>query len=400
MSGGSPVDALVVGAGPAGSAFAAELARRGFEPLVVDRACFPRAKPCGECVNAGALAALKRIGFLDAVVHTRPATIRRWYVGGPGQRAVGRSPGGLGIERSVFDAALVETIRSRGVRVLEGWRVTTVSRRGGLWQVEARRGNTHARWRARLLVGADGLRSVVSRRVGLLDPAALRTRRRKVSFTYRVRGTGPERDAGQLYVGSGVTVGLAPVHGDGFLWNATVVFDLSGAPAPGGPDLAVRSRHEVSRAPFGWNGAPWLVAGPWTSGPFVFPVRWPVCHGVLLVGDAAGYFDPLTGQGIYRALRSAELGAEAAAGALESRDLGVQALNGYARRWHRETRAPRTFQRGVDVALRYGAARRGVFWALTKWPTLADRVLGVTGDYLPVCALLRLGEATPLPGSP
>ena len=91
------------------------------------------------------------------------------------------------------------------------------------------------------------------------------------------------------------------------------------------------------------------MGGPWTTGPFRRPVRRAWEPGAALVGDAAGYFDPLTGQGIHRALRSAELCASAVERCLEEGTFS--ALADYAERWEREVEGPRRLQHAIDTVV-------------------------------------------------
>src|SRR5207302_1243084 len=83
---------VIVGGGPAGSAMARLLAQRGRSVTVVDRAAFPRAKPCGECLNPGAVAALERLGLLGSVLALGPARLDGWRVESGGHVAVGTFP--------------------------------------------------------------------------------------------------------------------------------------------------------------------------------------------------------------------------------------------------------------------------------------------------------------------
>lgn len=409
-------DVLVAGGGPSGSTAGGLLAEMGWRVLIVDRARFPRPKPCGECVNPGAVAALTRLGLLARIQALEPAHLSGWHLRGAGVDVAARFGGdlhGLGVSRADLDAALLDAARGRGAEVLEETHVEQVAPAAtdGRPTVTLRAANgTRRTVRPRVLVGADGLRSVTSRALGLVGRAP---RLRKLSLTFHLCGDPPagwqdgsgERQ-GTLDVRDGITLGLAPVAADGTRWNATVVADarrygravaddpvgffrgvLDGrtgedpdrsrgrAPAVGGARSASGLR--------GWH----IEGGPWASGPFDWPARRCWAPGAVLVGDAAGYFDPFTGQGIYRALRSAELATEAVAEALAGPAPSWTALAAYDAAWRRETRAAVWVQRGVETVMAHAGLARPVLRRLNVSGGFA-RVIRVTGDVAAPVTLL------------
>jgi flavin-dependent dehydrogenase len=124
-------------------------------------------------------------------------------------------------------------------------------------------------------------------------------------------------------------------------------------------------------------------------GPLAYRVRPPRHGGVALVGDAAGFYDPFTGEGVYRALASAELLAEIAGPALRRGDASAAALGAYARRRDAAFRDKGWITRAVQAVI---ARRRVASWtahALAERPRLFDAILGVIGDYVPPRDLLR-----------
>jgi flavin-dependent dehydrogenase len=123
-------------------------------------------------------------------------------------------------------------------------------------------------------------------------------------------------------------------------------------------------------------------------GPLAYRVGDPRVGGVLLAGDAAGFYDPFTGEGVFTALRSAELLAETAHSALTLGDLSTRALAPYARARRREFLAKSRVTRGVQMLIaRRGFANAAVH-ALARRPALLDALMGVIGDFVPPGALL------------
>lgn len=385
-------DVLIVGAGPAGSTLGALLARAGWDVVMIDRARFPRPKPCGECVNPGAVSALRRLGMLGPVAAARPARLSGWEL----RTSEGRTAGGwfddrtgpaLGIPRARFDDLLLRRAIRDGVEMHEGMRAKEVGWDGpGRPFVTGVSVGCVRRWSPRLLVGADGLRSVVARRLGMVRRTPSLS---KASVTCHLEGTGPPRDRGSLTVDRGIVIGLAPIDADRPLWNGTVVVD----PTLFGGDLSRNARRLVKGAVAGaasWTAGPEIVSGPWASGPFDWSMRRIAGDGVVLVGDAAGYYDPFTGQGIYRALRSAELAAPAVDRRLaERKGGGEEALAEYEVALRREFRGGRGLQRLIEGVLSRSLTRETAVTALGLLPGGLDALIHVTGDARAVRSLAR-----------
>lgn len=380
-------EVVVVGGGPAGSAVAMRLARRGHDVLLLDRAEFPRRKPCGECVNPAGVAALRDLGMLDAVEAAGPARLAGWRLradGGGFDGAFAAPLHALGIPRTVLDTLLLDAARAAGVEVRTGTRVADVLREGdgaaGVRAVGPDGALTDVR--ARLVIGADGLRSVVLRRLALLRR---RPRLHKVALAAHVRGIGSLDGRGELHLSARGCAGVADV-GDGTA-NATVVaYGEEAARVRGGAngyfDAALRR--------YGFDSAE-RVEEVLATGPFDCPVRSAVAAGALLVGDAAGYYDPFTGQGIYRALRGAELAAEVSSAALGEGGTGpipVAALLPYERARRRAFVPGERVQRLVEALVSRPRLFRVVAGRFARRPALGDAVIAVTGDVSPARTLL------------
>lgn len=387
MSPGGAVaaDVVVVGAGPAGSSFAAAAASAGFRVLLLDRQRFPRPKPCGDCVSPAAAAELERMGVLPAVLREEHTRLDGWTIippAGGGTSFQGSFPlseTGVGVTRQRLDAVLLEHARSAGAAVRCGVRVTDLvrGRAGGVAGVRTTDGEELP---ARLVVGADGLRSVVVRRLGLVRRSP---RVRKLALSAHVGGVEGLERRGELHVLPGATVGLAPVGGGAA--NLTVVIQGAEAAGVAGDREGFYDRF-VARLPR-LRGAVRLDEVR-ATGPFDWPVRSAVADGALLVGDAAGYFDPFTGQGIFRALRGAALAAAVAIPALQAGDLTAQRLASYDRaRWR--AFAPGTgLQRVIEQVITRQRLFDLVASRLRRRPQVADALVAVTGDLRPVRSLL------------
>jgi flavin-dependent dehydrogenase len=408
-------DAVVVGGGPAGSATAALLAADGWRVLLIDRAHFPRRKPCAECVNPAGVAALRRLGVLDRVMAAGPARLDGWRIASDGGPSfLGRFEAGIhgiALPRETLDAILLDHARASGVVVREGVKVTDLlwddenptspsSFEGGA-SLSERRGRAGAgsmpaaeprtgavrgviaggeEIPSRVVVGADGLRSVVLRRLGLL---ARPPRLRKLALTAHVRGLGDMGGCGTVRARGRGCVGIADVGGG--LANVTVVVPAEQAHEVGGHADAY---FDAALRECGYADAE-RVDDVLATGPFDCPVRAAVADGAVLVGDAAGYYDPFTGQGIYRALRGAELAAETLGAALRAGDTSAAALMPYERARRRAFGPGERLQRMVEAFVSRPPLLRWAARRLDRRPRVADAIIHATGDVHPVRSLLR-----------
>jgi menaquinone-9 beta-reductase len=375
-------DVVVAGAGPAGSATALLLARAGARVLLVDRARFPREKPCSEYLSPESTRVLERLGpdVLAAVAAAAPARLSGMKVVAPsGASVVGRfETFSFALPRTRFDAILLNAARARGVEVREGVKVEElVYDSGAVAGVVARetRTGTRERYRARVVVGADGLRSVVARRLGRVRT----TPPRRIAFTAHVAGVRDVSDFGEMHVGRPGYVGLGPIGAD----VTTVALVLPLEEARRGECFF----EELNRFP-GVRGrfdARSIVRRVMATGPFSRWSRRPVAKGggALLVGDAADFFDPFTGQGIYSALRGAEL---AAAAVLEWLATGAS-LERYASARRREFTGKWLLERMIGVAVGWPALIERVVGRMTRRPDLADLLVRATGNCIPARAV-------------
>ncbi len=392
------VDALIVGAGPAGSATASHLADAGLRVLVLDRAAFPRDKPCAEYLSPAAVLILERMGVLGTLKDAGATPLSgTTVVGAYGARLTGlfaktgAAPPdrltGLTVTRRILDAVLVDAARSRGVTVMERTRVVELVKDLGAvtGAVIATAGGKTVTVTAPVTVGADGLHSMVARRFGTVRREPLR----RWAFVGHFAGVTGLEDRAELHVGTEGYAGLNPL-GPGIANVSLVVPPQVARYARG--DVADFFHRTLERFHGVGNRVP--VSGALspirTVGPFGVRARRPVVDGGLLVGDAAEFFDPFTGEGIHSALRGAELASEAILGATRGQmPLSATSLSSYlgARRrafWGKWVIArmigygmlmPRLFDRAVE--------------RIGRKDPMAHTLIGVTGEVVPAGAVLN-----------
>ncbi|MGH7279838.1 MAG: NAD(P)/FAD-dependent oxidoreductase, partial [Candidatus Rokuibacteriota bacterium] len=330
----SRTDVIVVGAGPAGATAAILLAERGLGVAVLDRARFPRPKMCGEYVSPEAVRVLDRLGALKALDAAAAEHLAGMRITAPdGTVLTGRYRDvagwrpyrghALAVSREVLDGVLADRLRVLPVDFREGVRVTDVLvERDAVVGVRAvDEENRPVSLRAPLVIAADGRASIVAHRLGCRRPHRLR---RMAVATY-VAGVADCREFGEIFVDPPDYAILNPIAPDRV--NMSLVVPLRDA-APWSRRLETFLVARVKQLPHlarRLAGAR-FVAPVQAMGPLAYRVVAPREGGVLFVGDAAGFYDPFTGEGIFSALRGAELAAETAARALAEADVSAGRL--------------------------------------------------------------------------
>src|SRR5262245_27654 len=163
----SPPAVLVVGAGPAGATAARSLARAGVPVRLIDRADFPRNKPCGGGISMRMLARFPHIERELSRIATH--AVSRMYLVGPGGRPAivdSAAPAALMIRRVEFDALLVSLAKDAGAEVIGGADVVHAREDRDRVELRTRDGR---RFDAPIVIAADGVHSVVARRLGVRD---------------------------------------------------------------------------------------------------------------------------------------------------------------------------------------------------------------------------------------
>lgn len=371
-------DVVIVGGGPAGAFAALILARAGAKVRVFERARFPRHKLCGDTLNPGALAVLA--GHVDtAALVAKSDDIRGMLITGPGGVAVravyGAGITGRAVTRQVFDEWLLRQAAEAGAQVEDGVAVkgalVSAGQVGGVSVV--RDGGGEAAHAGRLVIAADGRRSTLAFSRGLARQPARPRRWAIGGYFTDVTGCGT---VGEMHVRQGHYIGVAPVPGG--LTNVCVVMPHGTGDKPIGPpadvirarldgDSSLRDRFANARA----------AGDPVMLGPMAMDTAGSGEPGLLLAGDAAGFIDPMTGDGLRLALAGAELAAavalEVLAGQLSPAvahlELARRRREAFAAKWrfNRTLRSLVASPRGVSAAAVVARAVPSLFAGIIRY---------------------------------
>lgn len=283
-------DVAIIGAGPAGSFLSLILARLGLSVILLDQAEFPRRKVCGGCLNGKAIAALSQLGLADLPQRLGAQPVTRVQLCRSGRRAELPLQNSWSISRSCFDWALIQEAQAAGARFAPGQRATLGPVGDACRQVEVQSRLGHSTLAAKVVIIAHGLKE-----------GSIARNSRLGAGTILAQVPQPLSDDGLLMViGRGGYVGGVRVeHGQ---YDLAAALDVDFLKAKGTIANAVNDIFrqagfgeiaEVSDAE--WKGTPLLTRRP----EQIAGERW------FAVGDAAGYVEPFTGEGMAWAMNGA-----------------------------------------------------------------------------------------------
>jgi flavin-dependent dehydrogenase len=360
-------DAVIAGAGPTGSVAATLLARKGLRVLLVEAARFPRPKVCGGCLSAAGVQSLRDLGLGDVISATATVALREVRLSA-GRRAatITLRQGGAAVCRSAFDASLTERARESGVMFVDGAHVRADGPRSpnaGTLTATLTRAGESVRLTSGVFVAADGLSAS-----SVAHIASIRTQVRagsRIGIGAVVENTVGFPPAGvlRMIVDYGVYIGVVRLADGRYDIAASVSPALlrgAGGPWPAIAPVLQRAGIEPGRD---------AEAANWKGTPLLTRTRTPAAPGVFLLGDAAAYAEPFTGEGMTWGIASAVAASEIiAASARGSGDAGAAAW----REAHRRLLAGRLRScRMVAAMVRSPALVRAALIAGSAAPALA-----------------------------
>jgi 2-polyprenyl-6-methoxyphenol hydroxylase-like FAD-dependent oxidoreductase len=381
-------DALILGGGPAGGMTALLLTRAGLSVMLCEAHTTLPERVCGMYLCPAGVALLDRLGLRERVA-SDARRLRGMIMVAPNfERLETHFPAGAGIPdhglsipRPRLDRTLLVLAGEAGAVIRMNARPTSIERVGCGWCATLAGGETIA---ARLLIGADGRKSFTARLLGLARPM----RRPRIALHVTRPTRMPAPPFGQMHVfDDGAYIGVNALADDTV--NLSVVCDPA---APRGMTAVDLINGHIERSPHLSALVEPLAAEaqPIATFPAGSRVRRAATSDAALVGDASGHVDPLTGEGIYGAMWTAEALAECVAAGWN--DLPA-ALARYARRRALAHRGKAVLCELFQAIIARPRLANSMHWLLSRRQGVADSFIGIVGNsYSPAHGLARIAQ--------
>ena len=382
-------DVIIIGGGPAGCATALGLNRLGYRVVLCDQAKFPRDKVCGEFISPAADPILKRLGVLDRIEALSPKRLKGVAISSyegeeividyPQLPGMDARPTSLSVPRYELDVNFMEQVKQVGVEVREQHKVAEFLFADG--NVTGVRGwdenKTSFTIKAPLVIDAGGRNALSLRKLGLKKKSVGNS---KIAMAAHWQGAQIADDYCYMHVSRPGYTGISSVGRD----RANVVLVVNHQSMNGEKpdkfylDAVMRNCHRRKIL----QDAE-CIESVLSIESLAFSVKPVPCGGLLLVGDATGFIDPFTGEGIYLSLRSSEIAVEVANQAFEKSDWSNELLKDYEVRRRREFDKKFLLSRIFQKLIYSRFFCDQVIEALQRKRALAETLVGVIGDLLP-----------------
>ena len=366
-------DVVVVGAGPAGALAAHGLASRGVRVLLVEQRHFPRWKVCGACLSPQALAVLEAAGLAELVAAEGGIHLQQLHLGVAGLVSPIALGGGRVLSRSRLDLALLQAAKAAGATVLTGTRAMLGAPAAGLepWrEVVLQMGSARRSVSAKVVLLAAGL---THRALG--GEAEINTKiepHSRMGAGCVLPGEAAALAPGvlQMAVGRGGYVGLVRVEGGEI--NLACAFDRALLQGSGGATGACQQ----ILAEAGFAPLPALEEAAWQLTAALSRRTRPLAgHRLLLLGDAAGYVEPFTGEGMGWALTCSLAALPLVLRGMEHWDNSIE--TDWSSLHHRWVTQRQTFCRALAQVLRHPGASWGLHRLAGTFPSIAGSMIGL-----------------------
>ena len=382
-------DVIVIGGGPAGCSAAIGLSRLGYNVVLCDQAKFPRDKVCGEFISPAADPILDRLGILSRIETLNPKRLKgvsissfegkEFSIDYPFQPGLAERPTSLSVSRYELDSLFVEEAKRAGVEVREQYKVTeflfeddcVIGIRG--WDGNKTSFSIHAP----LVIDAGGRNALSLKKFQLKEEPVGGV---KIAMAAHWEGALIADDYCYMHVSDPGYTGISNVGSDRA--NVVLVVDRDSMNGEN-PDkfyldtvMKNSQRYKILR-----NAK--CLESVRTVESLAFSVKSLPCGGLLMVGDAMGFIDPFTGEGIYLSLRSSEIAVEVAVKALETFNFSRDALNIYEVRRKKEFDKKFLLSRILQKLICNQFFCNQVVRALKGDRGLAETLVGVIGDLEP-----------------